>query len=638
MWYAGVQRLYAIALTALRESLISQLDMIEKECTSNTDLPDIPAASSLRCLPPNASDDDLPAAILQASFTTTTTPCADYLADGVAAESEHDVPRSPTFAYNPTFEPVATPSHSSSRQSLDQHDHSKDGVTSTIVPKSPVQDKACTPCHSKNLSGLSSFDSVCPALSLLPDGYAAPDSVMRSDPEVLGSTDANVQNLRTPEDACDMSCSSSESFELPILDTAESPAAMCGRTPALPCTSSQQISDVNSHEPDSCMLSINDAFANIASAQEMSRSPIIASPSQVVPLSDENVPHTSTCQCEASCGTQCASAAPDTVQIHDHMDSICSIDVRRRSMPGSVYSASAVACSAARVDVVHPSGGMLGTTSTPCGAVATPHFTTMVAPCMVRRHTLHTGEVSSLVTYPEIDEEQELGNQAPARPTSTSVLGRMLAAVDVSSCLSPVPSPDEPVPSLNHRRRRSMPSDEVLAPHRDRSFTDATGNPPRPLSGSVSMSHPGSAYGAGSVAVQVGAPWNHSAPGDMSSSSAVAGYSSDNAAFLSSQRRSRGFASFRQSLRKSIKSFGGLSRGRESNCGDAADAAAISDDDISMSLCPICMDAEVAVSVQKCSHSLCVDCARRICVTAVKPVQCPLCRTTVDKFVKVQSM
>ena len=113
--------------------------------------------------------------------------------------------------------------------------------------------------------------------------------------------------------------------------------------------------------------------------------------------------------------------------------------------------------------------------------------------------------------------------------------------------------------------------------------------------------------------------------------SAFAHFTSSGAAAAASRLPSR--------LARSIRSFGGM-RSASFHWGGsfhkASDCCAGSEGGESCSsdaLCPICMDVDAAVSVQACMHSMCVECARRLCTMAVKPAQCPLCRATVNQFV-----
>ena len=255
-----------------------------------------------------------------------------------------------------------------------------------------------------------------------------------------------------------------------------------------------------------------------------------------------------------------------------------------------------------------------------------------------RRHTHSTG---GGVSYSVLDEVEHPAGEAAAQSGNVSLLSRMLSAVDISSCMAPGPPRAGTAPrqhrSTHDPSRRSLPGHEVLTALSDHSFTHHANGHPLPRRADSVSAPGGIGSSAAAAAFSSNLSWYASvAAQDMDGNSTVAGYSSCSAAYLPSHRRS-GFASFTQSLRRSLKSLGGLSLGCGSNFGEAGDAAMQSDSE-SADLCPICMDADVSVSVQACSHRLCVDCARRLCVAAVKPVYCPLCRTVVDRFVKVDVM
>ncbi|BDA44275.1 probable E3 ubiquitin-protein ligase XBOS33 at N-terminal half [Coccomyxa sp. Obi] len=48
--------------------------------------------------------------------------------------------------------------------------------------------------------------------------------------------------------------------------------------------------------------------------------------------------------------------------------------------------------------------------------------------------------------------------------------------------------------------------------------------------------------------------------------------------------------------------------------------------------CGICLEAELDVAINGCSHKLCVDCAIRLCEINKKPPLCPFCRHFIDGF------
>lgn len=51
------------------------------------------------------------------------------------------------------------------------------------------------------------------------------------------------------------------------------------------------------------------------------------------------------------------------------------------------------------------------------------------------------------------------------------------------------------------------------------------------------------------------------------------------------------------------------------------------------SMCHICMDRQVRVSVIGCNHDLCFQCARTLCASQDHAVpQCPFCRQAINGF------
>lgn len=48
--------------------------------------------------------------------------------------------------------------------------------------------------------------------------------------------------------------------------------------------------------------------------------------------------------------------------------------------------------------------------------------------------------------------------------------------------------------------------------------------------------------------------------------------------------------------------------------------------------CGICLEAELDVAINGCSHKLCIDCAIRLCEVNKKPPLCPFCRHFIDGF------
>jgi hypothetical protein len=48
--------------------------------------------------------------------------------------------------------------------------------------------------------------------------------------------------------------------------------------------------------------------------------------------------------------------------------------------------------------------------------------------------------------------------------------------------------------------------------------------------------------------------------------------------------------------------------------------------------CAICMDCTAGVSVSRCSHSLCLQCAYQLCYKAKGLPLCPFCRQPIDGF------
>jgi hypothetical protein len=50
------------------------------------------------------------------------------------------------------------------------------------------------------------------------------------------------------------------------------------------------------------------------------------------------------------------------------------------------------------------------------------------------------------------------------------------------------------------------------------------------------------------------------------------------------------------------------------------------------STCAICMDGRAALSVSSCSHSLCLQCAYKLCCKARGVPLCPFCRQPIGGF------
>lgn len=57
-------------------------------------------------------------------------------------------------------------------------------------------------------------------------------------------------------------------------------------------------------------------------------------------------------------------------------------------------------------------------------------------------------------------------------------------------------------------------------------------------------------------------------------------------------------------------------------------AASVTDSEASM--CPICMERDVAVRFTGCSHVVCLQCAHYLCCKVASLPACPFCRTTIS--------
>lgn len=60
--------------------------------------------------------------------------------------------------------------------------------------------------------------------------------------------------------------------------------------------------------------------------------------------------------------------------------------------------------------------------------------------------------------------------------------------------------------------------------------------------------------------------------------------------------------------------------------------AASSCSSLDATTCAICMDCTAGVSVSRCSHSLCLQCAYQLCYKAKGLPLCPFCRQPIDGF------
>jgi len=61
-------------------------------------------------------------------------------------------------------------------------------------------------------------------------------------------------------------------------------------------------------------------------------------------------------------------------------------------------------------------------------------------------------------------------------------------------------------------------------------------------------------------------------------------------------------------------------------------AAASSCSSLDAATCSICMDCTAGLSVSRCSHSLCLQCAYQLCFKAKGLPLCPFCRQPIDGF------
>lgn len=704
---AGVPRLYALALTTLRGSLLSQLNDVEHGDTATTIVlaqPSTVASTSAAATTPESTTAPPPTCTTTSpSPVPTSIPSTQHIhasyVDPEASEEEFyrpsinarkREPQSPTFTlYNPTFEPLlaGTTSHSSPRSFtslLDNISSLPSHRSHQHLPEVSPSLDTLSQSHSQSISELSestSFESVLSTLCLSPDPFILPSTHNDNEAEKVVPT-PHVPAAAVPR------------IELPVLAAAGSSPRTRARLrdpgSLLDVEFFSQTDHFLTHS--SSVPSVNDAFSNIAQAQQLTTSPFIMEPSPVpVLLPPLQVSHIdNACSSSYNCDAVRCSTAQHCASMHSHIDAIPIHAARStntlqgnlhaglpeicESLPEHLHAARGISnddvhehnamhgstlyselmhdrhaseVGAAQQDSAQPSAGLLRRLSGASGAVSSHfHHTPVLRPSAqltARRHTHHTGGPGSHLTYSELDEEEQRTNGA----ASQSALSRAISAVDGGSCIAPGPSPGAATAPPQHRRthdgsRRGLPRSGALSALCDRSFafpanTNDISSPPR--TGSVSA--PGGIVTAsGATPSDSTMNWYGTvASGDLDRTSTVAaGYSSNSAAFLPSHRGSRsGFASFTQNIRRSLKTFGGISRSRVSFCGEAGDNSMLSDDESEV-LCPICMDAEVAVSVQACSHCLCVDCARRLCVSAVKPVECPMCRTRVDRFVKADGL